>query len=253
MISIMQKKINKFILSIIAILFWLLVWQIAASIVNKNLMFKIPLPIETITEFISFFSDITFWQAVLNSVFHIVTGFVLGVIIGFIFGILSSNSIYFNILTSPISRLIRTVPVAAFIILAWLWIPAEYIPAFISFLMVLPIIWSQVESGLLSVDSKLVEMADVMGMGKIQIIKNIKIPVLLPFVRNSLITGLGFAWKSGVAAEVICNSNGSVGAMLSSFKSNLEYRKVFAVVVTIIILSLILENIIKIVWREKCD
>ena len=115
--------------------------------------------------------------------------------------------------------------------------------------MVFPIIWLQVETGLLSVDNRLIEMARVMGMSKTEIIKNIKIPTIMPFFRQSVITGLGFAWKSGVAAEVICNPTGSIGALLSNAKSNLEYSRVFAVVLTIIILSLVLENIIKFFWR----
>ena len=101
-------------------------------------------------------------------------------------------------------------------------------------------------------DNKLIEMANVMGMSKTDIVKNIKIPTVMPFFRESVITGLGFAWKSGVAAEVICNPTGSIGALLSNAKSNLEYERVFAVVLTIIVLSLILENIIKFFWRKNC-
>ena len=117
--------------------------------------------------------------------------------------------------------------------------------------MVFPIVWLQVETALLSIDNKLIEMAKVMRMNNRGIVKNIKIPYVLPALRNSCITGLGFAWKSGVAAEVICNPTGSIGAMLSNAKSNLEYARVFAIVLTIIFLSLILENIIKFFWREN--
>lgn len=117
--------------------------------------------------------------------------------------------------------------------------------------MVFPIVWLQVENSLLGVDKKLIEMSEIMGMTKKGIIINIKLPALLPALRNSSITGLGFAWKSGVAAEVICNPTGSIGALLSNAKSNIEFSRVFAIVFTIIILSLILENIMKLLWREK--
>ncbi len=217
---------------------------------NQKLLFKIPLPLDTLKEFFNCINSASFWLAVGNSLLHILSGFTLAVALGFICGLLSGSSNIFKTVTGPISRLIRSVPVAAFIILAWLWIPSSAIPTFISFLMVFPIIWLQVETGLLSVDSRLTEMANVMGMSKIGIVKNIKIPTVLPFLREAIITGLGFAWKSGVAAEVICNPTGSIGAMLSNAKSNLEYNRVFAVVLTIIFLSLILENIIKFFWRK---
>ena len=248
----MQTKFKKALFSAGSIVFWILLWHIAASIANKNLLFKIPLPIDTVKTFINCTLESEFWQAVGNSLIHITIGFLTAVILGLICGMISGNSQIFKILSSPISRLIRSVPVAAFIVLAWLWIPSTMIPSFIAFLMVFPIVWLQIETSLLTIDNKLIEMARVMGMDNAGIIKNIKIPYVLPSFRNACITGLGFAWKSGVAAEVICNPTGSIGSMLSNAKSNLEYTRVFAIVLTIVFLSLILENIIKFFWRENC-
>ena len=251
MISIMQDKFKKIALTEGSILFWILLWQIAANLANHNLLFKIPTPIDTLKEFAVCVKDNSFWYAVGNSLIHIVSGYLLAIILGLLFGLLSGSNRVFRSFTAPVSRLIRSVPVAAFIILAWLWIPTTAIPSFIAFLMVFPIVWLQVENSLLSVDYKLIEMARVMGMNRKGIILNIKIPTLLPAFRNSCISGLGFAWKSGVAAEVICNPTGSIGALLSNAKSNIEFSRVFAIVLTIVILSLILENIIKLLWREK--
>lgn len=247
----MQTKFKKLIFSAGSIVFWILLWHIAANFANKDLMIKIPLPHETAKEFLNYIKETEFWQAVSNSLFHILSGFISAVILGLFCGLLSGNSEIFKTVSSPISRLIRSVPVAAIIFLAYLWIPSEIMPSFIAFLMVFPIVWLQIETSLLTIDNKLIEMATVMGMSKTNIIKNIKIPFVLPAFRSSCITGLGFAWKSGVAAEIICNPTGSIGSLLSNAKSNIEYARVFAIVLTIVILSLILENIIKFFWREN--
>lgn len=247
----MKDKLKGLLLSLGSVVFWVIVWHIAATIANKELLFKIPLPLDTFNAFILSIKEPPFWSAVLNSLTHIITGFIAAVLMGLVCGMLSGNSVFFQTLADPISRLIRSVPVAALIIVAWLWIPSDIIPAFIAFLMVFPIVWGHVETALLSVDNRLVEMAKVMGMKKSGIIRNIKFPAVMPALRNSCITGLAFAWKSGVAAEVICNPSGSIGAMLSGAKSNLDYSEVFALVLTIVILSLILENIIKLFWKEK--
>ena len=247
----MQDKLKNIAIKFLSVFLWIGIWQISATIANKNLLFKIPLPIDTIKEFIVCSKNTLFWKAVTSSLIHIVSGFIVAVILGIICGLLSGNSKIFKTLTEPLARIIRSVPVAAFIILAWLWIPSSMIPSVIAFLMVFPLVWLQVESGLFSIDNKLIEMAKTMGMNKKEIVLNIKIPTVMPSIRYACISGLGFAWKSGVAAEVICNPTGSIGALLSNAKSNLEYSRVFALVLTIIILSLILENIIKICWREK--
>jgi len=247
----MKNKVKKIISSIAAVVFWIAVWHILGIIANKNLLLKIPLPYDAVKAFVEAAGEAEFWQAVGTSLWHIAAGVVAALIIGGALGMLSGNVSFSKTLLSPLIHLIRSVPVAAFIILAWLWVPNAILPSFISFLMVFPIVFTHVEAGLLSVDNRLIEMARVMGMSRFGIIKNIKVPTVLPHLRIAAVTGLGFAWKSGVAAEVICNPTGSIGALLSDAKIVIDYPRVFAVTLTIVILSLILENIIKLLWREK--
>lgn len=247
----MPDKLKRFLFGLGSVLFWVLLWQIVISRVNRNLLIKIPLPYDTVKKFAADICTASFWNAVGKSMLSIICGFTFAVILGTLCGILSGNSDFFKVLTHPVVHMIRSVPVAAFIVLAWLWIPSYILPSFISFLMVFPIVWNSVETGILSVDNKLVEMARVGGLSNACIIRNIKIPTTLPFLRNACITGLGFAWKSGVAAEVICNPTGSIGALLRGAKNTLDYESVFSLILTIVILSLLLENILKILWRQK--
>lgn len=251
MISTMKNKLLRFVKPVAAVVFWIAVWHIAGILANKSLLLPIPLPIDTIKAFLDCLSEASFWESVGASLWHIVSGFAAAVAAGLLCGLLSGNIPFFKTLTAPIVHLVRSVPVAAFIILAWLWVPNAVLPSFIAFLMVFPIVWSQVESGLLAVDERLVEMARVMGKSKGEIIRNIKLPTVMPFFRTSCITGLGFAWKSGVAAEVICNPTGSIGAMLSSAKGVIDYPRVFAITLTIVLLSLVMEKVIALLWREK--
>lgn len=247
----MSAKFKRIVYSILSVMFWVAAWHILASLANKGLMLKIPLPLDTIGALLEYCTESSFWRAVGTSLFHITLGFVSAVFFGTGFGMLSGGSSFFKTVFAPIVYLIRSVPVAAFIILAWLWVPNAVLPSFISFLMVFPIIFTHIEAGLLSIDNRLIEMGRVFGMSRLGIIKHIKLPSVLPQMRVACISGLGFAWKSGVAAEVICNPTGSIGALLSSAKTTIDYPRVFAVILTIVILSLILENIIKLLWKEN--
>lgn len=247
----MKNNTKKIIFRAAAVLFWIGVWYLAAELVNPGLFLKVPTPYDTVVSFIQNVGQAEFWTAVATSLLHITAGFVCAVILGLLFGMLSGNSRFFAGLTSPIVHLIRSVPVAAFIILAWLWVPNDILPAVISFLMVLPIIWSATEQAVRQTDKKLLEMAKIMGMPKLKMELHIKFFGLLPSFRAAVVSGLGYAWKSGVAAEVICNPTGSIGSLLSSAKQNIDYPQVFAVTLTIVLLSLLIENIIKLVWREK--
>lgn len=246
-----QKWYIKALFSVLAAAFWIAVWQVAAMIANRSLMLKIPLPYETLRRFITDLGDAGFLAAVGVSILHILVGFFAAVIIGALCGVLSSGSRFFRTLSSPMLHLIRSVPVAAFIFIAWLWIPSALLPSFIAALMVIPIIWSHVEAGMNDADARYSEMGRVFGMTRGQIIMKIRLPLIMPHLRAGCITGLGIAWKAGVAAEVICNPVGSIGALLQRGKSLIEYDEVFAVTLAVVLLSLLLEHLLKVVWKEK--
>ena len=142
---------------------------------------------------------------------------------------------------SPILHMIRATPVISFIILALVWIRTDYVPVFISFLMVVPILYAAVQTGLRSVDRELLEMARVFQMKRRKVMESIYLPAILPVVLSQGTVGLGFAWKSGIAAEVICLPLLSIGRQLKNAKATIDTPAVFAWTATIILLSLLLE------------
>ena len=247
----MMQRLKKTLYTAAAACFWILVWHVAASLANRSLLLKIPLPAQTAVAFCGLCRTKVFWQSVGNSLLHIVCGFLSALILGVAGGAASSSSEVFRRLTGPLLRLIRTVPVAAFIMLAWLWIPSRILPSFVSALMVFPIIWSHVDAGLAAVDERLTEMASVFGMKEQEIMWMIRFPLMAPTLRTGCLTGIGIAWKSGIAAEVICSPTGSIGSMLQGAKASIDYERVFAVTMMVILLSLLFENVLKLVWKEQ--
>ena len=245
------NKIRKPVLATGSVLLWIFVWQIGAMLANRKLLLKIPYPLDTVKVFFANMTSADFWSVVGVSILHILTGFVTAVILGVILGMLSGRFELFNILTSPLLHLIRTVPVAAIVIVAWLWIPSYALASFISFLMVLPIVWSHTISGLKAVDVKLIEMAKINKMSPLEIAFKIKLPLISPHIRTGCLTGVGIAWKSGVAAQVIATPAKTLGSLLSGAKTAIDYNEVFAITLTIVILSVIIENVLKLVWRER--
>ena len=247
-------QVNKKIKPVLAtgsVVFWIAVWQLLASAINRRLILKIPLPLETFREFILECRTLSFWQTVSVSVLHILLGFLMGALLGALCGFLSEKYYVFRVFSSPIHHLVKTVPVAALIILAWLWIPSSVLPSFISFLMVMPIVWSHTSAGVAAIDEKLVEMARVYSKTDREILFKVKLPLVSPFLRTGCVTALSIAWKSGVAAEVISSPTGSLGALLNGAKTSINYPQVFAVTLTVVLLSVALEKIFKLIWKEQ--
>lgn len=71
------------------------------------------------------------------------------------------------------------------------------------------------------------------------------IPSIAPVFVSGAVNALGFAWKSGVAAEVICQPVFSIGRQLQTAKLTLETAEVFAWTAVVCILSTLLEKLFK--------
>lgn len=230
---------NKAVLIAVALLFWLGVWQIFSTVVGEELLF--PTPLSTATEMGRLFITPSFWLSAGLTMLRIVGGFVLGAIVGALLAVITTRFRAANILLAPLLQIVRSAPVASFIILAMLWIGRSFLPVFISFLMVVPVVWGNVQKGIQQTDRGLLEMARVYRLGRWDTLVKVWFPSVAPYLLASLTTSLGFAWKSGIAAEVLCLPRESIGKLLQDAKLYLETPQVFALTVVIILFSLLLE------------
>lgn len=243
-----STMVNKIFKKAAILFLWIAVWQFFSLIIAHELL--IPSPLNTLRALIKISAEKEFYIAVLSSILRIICGFVLGVTIGFLCGIISVKSKFFKEITTPVLQLIKAVPVASFIILAFFWFQSTYLPIFIVFLMVLPIVWSSVATALENIDEKYIEMGQVFRLSKIKIFYKIKLPIIFPAFLSSSLTALGFAWKSGIAAEVISKPLNSLGGMLEQSKTHLEIAEVFALSIVVALLSLLLEILLKNIFRR---
>jgi len=242
MISIVKKYAISFLKALAIALFWVAIWYIIYFAVNNVLLVPAPHSVaKRITELARLEN---FWGAVVYSLIRIISGFSIGTVLGVLCASVCSIKTV-NDLLSPFMTIIKATPVASFIMLAWLWIERDEIPIFISSLMVLPIVWGNVTLGIKQTDKKLLEMARVYSFGKLKTLNKIYIPSALPHFTSAVKTCVGLAWKAGIAAEVLCQPKSSIGGNLFYAKNTLETADVFAWTVTVIIISLILEGIIK--------
>ena len=133
----------------------------------------------------------------------------------------------------------------SFILLVYLWVARSAIPWAIAGLMVLPVVWGSLSAGLNSMDQKLLELARAYRFSPLKTLRLVYLPALRPQFAAGLLTGFGLAWKSGVAAEVLCPPAHAVGSRIQQAKLGLETPDLFAWTLTIVALSLMLEKALR--------
>ncbi len=239
MIAIIKSKPFKILF---AVVFWLAVWQTAALIVSKTIL--LPSPAEVFVRLWELIFEAKFWGAVGNSLLRILAGFFIGIIFGSFFAVLSSVSQIAKALISPLITVIKTTPIASFIIIALIWIGAPNVPIFITALMVAPIVYENVTVAVSNTDKELIEVTKLYKFSRAKKLKLLYIPTVLPYFLAATATSVGLAWKAGIAAEVLCTPRNSIGKYLFESKLYLEIPDLFAWTVTVIIFSLLLEKLI---------
>lgn len=121
----------------------------------------LPSPAETFLRLRQLLGDPSFYSIIGHTFLRIFSGFLLGTAAGCILGGLTAFSpLLYRFFALPMNA-IKSTPVASFVILALVWIKGENLSTFIAFLMVLPVIWQSVHTGLGSADPELLEMARV--------------------------------------------------------------------------------------------
>ena len=150
---------------------------------------------------------------------RILSGFVLAVLVGVVLAVLAAGSGVVRALLRPLMVTVKSIPVASFIILALLWLRnTGNLAVFISFLMVLPIVYTNTLTGIRQADAQLLELARLYRVPWGRAMRYIRLPAVLPPFRAACAVGLGLCWKSGVAAEVIGITSGSIGEKLYDAK-----------------------------------
>lgn len=237
----MRKKEGEKKIYLWAVIFWLLIWQIVSMGIDNSII--LVSPVQGIERLLQLAFELKFWESILYSFIRITGGFMLALFAGIFWAALSFRYKRIDQLMEPLIMVIKTIPVASFIILSLVWFSSKNLAVFISFLMVFPIIYTNIFKGICETDSKLIEMADVFLISSTKRIRYIYIPEIMPYFRAGCTVGLGLCWKSGIAAEVIGMPSGSIGEQLQQAKVYLETADLFAWTLVIVIISLIFEKI----------
>lgn len=223
--------------------FWLAIWQLGSVILNRDSLLPLLVsPVQVLVRVAQLSVTTDFWASICFSLLRIATGFFLAAGLGILLAMLSAHFHQVKDILAPVVLAVKTIPVASFIILVLILFSSRSLAALISFLMVLPIIYTNVLAGIEAADRQLLEMAEVFLIPVGRRIRYIYLPQVIPFFRSGCMVALGLCWKSGIAAEVIGTPSGSIGEHLQQAKIYLDMPDLFAWTLVIVLVSLAFEK-----------
>lgn len=241
----MKNKINKtkkVIYTTLAVVFWLVLWQIAAIMYGMD--FILPSPMKTFAVLLENISMSSFWTAVFFSISRILVGFLVSAALGIFLAVIGIKLKIVRILFDPFCSVMRAVPVASFIIFVLILFSSENVSLVIAFLMGFPLVYSTVSGGVDSASEKLLEASHIFRLGFLKELRYIYFPHLLPHITSALSVSVGLCFKSGIAAEVIGYPVGSVGAQMYIAKLGMNMPTLLSYTVVIVIISTLCEKLI---------
>lgn len=231
----------------LAILLALCLWHIAAVCVDSRIL--LVSPVDVLVRLTTIWLEEGFWLAVWSSFRNIAAGFFLALVCGAVLAALAGRFSWMETLLWPYMITVKTVPVASFIVICLIWLSASRLSIFISFLIVLPVVYGNLLEGIKSMDKGMKELAQVYKMPLTRRIAYIYLPQLKPFIMSACATALGMAWKAGVAAEVIGTPEGSIGKQLYFAKIYLDTDDLLCWTVIIVIVSVAFEKLFMLLLR----
>ena len=233
------------------VIFWLLVWQLAALLINNDILLASPL--QTAWVLLGNAATVRFWASIGFTLLRIFLGFTVALLLALALGALAWKRPLFKAFLNPAVTFIKSVPIVCFIVMLLIWFGARWVSFAAVLLVAFPAIYFAVLEGLTQRDQKLLEMLRVFRVPGGRRLTALYWPTILPFLQAASKVAVGMSWKSGVAAELIGLPLGSIGANIYQAKILLQSADIFAWTFVIVALSIAAEKAFLALLRRSED
>lgn len=225
-----RKKLFRGTISIIV---GIVVWWI----LSHTIMIHVPDPWETIIGSYTALTKSYYYKSVLFSIYRVLTGFILGCLVGIPLGLLMGWNKVIRDLTFPTFETLRPMPPVSWVPLAILmFVKMELSIIFLPFLGTFFVVALNAKLGAESVDESMFRAARCLGASPVQVFRHVVLPGALPFIFTGLALGMGMAWITIVAAEMISGTYG-IGYMCWQSYNLIRYPEVILAMMTIGVLG----------------
>lgn len=191
------------------------------------------------------------------SIQRVLLGFAIGTALAIPVGFLMGWYTWARGLMEPYVQFFRTIPPLALIPLAIVFLGIGEVPkVFVITLAAFLVSVISTYQGVVNVDRVLINAARVLGAGDAAVFRRVIVPASTPFILVGMRTGLGAAWSTLVAAELIAAQQG-LGHRMQQAQIYYDLETIFVALITIGITGLLMDRVLLwldqrlTVWQER--
>ena len=226
---------SSFFIGSLAVMGALIVWQLLSFYQVKFILSfeNIPTPLIVGEQFLKLIVTEEFYKHIGASLQRIGIAFFTASLLGVFIGIFMGRSRIFRVIMLPYIEILRPIPAVAWIPLAILMMPTEESSIiYITFLgAFFPVVLNTVH-GVEQTPDSLIRAAESLGAGKRAIMWHVILPGALPSIMAGLAIGMGVAWFSLLAGEIISGQYG-IGYFTWNSYTLVEYPNIIIGMLTI--------------------
>lgn len=245
------SRLGVYALAALSIGLVLLAWHLATTYrVDAYIRFtNIPTPADVFAKVLEVNRSPKFITNIGISVRRILLGFAVATVLGIALGVLIGRYRVVRHLSLPALEVFRPIPAIAWVPMSiMLWPDNEVSIVFITFLgAFFPILLNTIH-GVESIDPVLLRAARSLGAGERALLARVVLPGALPHVFTGLAVGMGVAWVSLIAAEMISGQFG-IGYFTWEAYSLISYAEIALGMITIGVLGLLCGGAIRLLAR----
>lgn len=227
-------------LRLLAVVAWLVIWQLASFAVGSRLLLAGPL--ETVLCLAGLVVRREFWATVAFSLVRIAAGFVASFVLALALASIARRLRVVEEFVAVGLGAVKSVPVVCIVVLLLMFVGSRNVSAVAVFLVALPALYFAAFEALGNLDSGMGELLDACGVRGLRCVLGHVWPSMHPFLVATCKNVVGMSWKAGVAAELVGMPLGSMGERIYQTKLLLETGELFAWTIVVVVLAAVSER-----------
>ncbi len=242
-------SLSNLIVKILGILVALALWEAFAIILDRSVI--APTLGEIFLSLLTIFKSGSFFTVLFTTMLRIILTLIPAIILSLLFGIPAGLFPKIEVFLSTAENIMRATPTMAILLLALIWFNSEFVPLFVTGMIVFPILYRGTVDGVKNISVHIEQMSVVFKVSFWKKLKYFYFPTVEKYFSTALFSATGLAVKVMITAEVLSQPRRGVGTEFQLARSVIDTPALFAWAVIVISLAVLFQLLNKLLFNTK--